>query len=72
MSSGFAVSISTLSGILDGIKDIGPKRKKLIYSFFSGKKKLKDTTLEELQSIPEISESIAEKVFNEIHNSKSI
>jgi excinuclease ABC subunit C len=62
---------ATLSGILDGIKDIGPKRKKLIYTFFSGKKKLKDTTLEELQSIPEISEAIAEKVYKELQNSKN-
>ena len=62
---------ATLSGILDGIKDIGPKRKKLIYTFFTGKKKLKDTTLEELQSIPEISETIAERVFKELQNSKN-
>ena len=62
---------ATLSGILDGIKDIGPKRKKLIYTFFTGKKKLKDTTLEELQSIPEISEAIAERVYKELQNSKN-
>jgi excinuclease ABC subunit C len=62
---------ATLSGILDGIKDLGPIRKKILYTYFSGKKKLTDATLDELLNIPELSESIAHKVFYELQTRKT-
>ncbi len=59
---------ATLKGILDNIKDVGPKRKKLIYSYFLGKKKIENATLDELESIPEISKDLALNIYTAIKN----
>jgi excinuclease ABC subunit C len=61
---------ATLSGILDGIPDLGPIRKKILYSFFLGKKKISHVTLDELLQIPDIPNSIAQSVYDEIQKKR--
>ncbi|MCC5816020.1 MAG: excinuclease ABC subunit UvrC [Leptospira sp.] len=55
---------------LDEIPDIGEKRRKAILKHFQGKKKISQTTIEELCQVDGIGESTARKIWEALNTSK--
>lgn len=58
--------------VLDGIPDIGTKRRRALLRYFAGKKKVSSATLEELLLVEGIGETLARKIldgFSEMVNS---
>ncbi len=49
---------------LDGIRDIGPKRKKELLRYFKSLDKIKKASIEELEKVPSMTRRSAESLFN--------
>ncbi len=61
-----------LKSILDDIPDVGAKRKNILLKHFNSGKKVMDATLEELQNIPGIGKSLAEKIYSHLKKEKEV
>jgi excinuclease ABC subunit C len=53
--------------ILDDIPGIGPSKKALLLKKFESVKAMKKATLEEIKKVSGISESLADKIYNYLH-----
>lgn len=60
-----------LKTAIDGIEDLGIRRKKAILKYFLGKKKLVNANLDELKAIPGIGEKLALKIFENLKQYKN-
>jgi excinuclease ABC subunit C len=60
-----------LKVLLDGIPDIGEKRRRSILRYFQGKKKVSDASFQELVQIEGIGESTAAKIVSALERSKN-
>ena len=56
--------------ILDDIPGIGPKRRKILMQHFQNIDTLRNATLEELSSVPDIPQNTASSIFEFFHNDK--
>ena len=54
---------SDLKSVLDGISNIGGKRKMALLKHFGSVKKIKGASLEDLQDVPGISKNLAKKIY---------
>ncbi|PLX78284.1 MAG: excinuclease ABC subunit C [Desulfuromonas sp.] len=63
-------SKSTLQSSLEEIPGVGPGRRKQLLKHFGSLKKVKEASLKELQSIPGLSQSLAETIYNYFHEKK--
>ena len=52
------------SSWLDGVKGVGPKRKRMLIRYFGSPRKVSEASLEQIQSVPGIPEDVAEAVHN--------
>jgi excinuclease ABC subunit C len=59
---------SGLESLLDRIPGIGPARRKTLYKQFKSIKAISEANIEQLATVDKISKSIAEKVYNFLHN----
>ncbi len=53
-----------MHSVLDGIDDIGKARKKILLTHFGSAKYIQEASIDELQKVPGIGKSIAEKIYN--------
>ena len=53
---------------LDSIPGIGPKKRKELITHFGGQQEIKRASIEDLQKVPGISHSLAESLYDIIHN----
>ena len=61
-----------LHSVLDEIKGIGAKRKKLLLRHFGSLKKIREASLEQLLAVPNMPRSLAEKVYKQLHKPSNI
>ena len=54
--------------LLDGLGGVGPKRKTLLLKHFGGVEKIRAATLEELRSVPGISDAVAQSIHSALSN----
>jgi excinuclease ABC subunit C len=59
---------SDLKSALDGISDIGSKRKTALLKHFGSVKNVKGASLEDLQNVPGISKNLAQKIYKGLAN----
>ena len=57
-----------MESVLDGIADVGEARKKILLKHFGSSEKVKEASLDELQKVPGIGKSLAEKIYNALKN----
>ncbi len=57
-------SKASLRSTLEDIPGVGPARKKALLKHFGSLKKIREATLEELQQVPGVSESLAETIYS--------
>ena len=57
-----------MESVLDGIADVGESRKKKLLKHFGSVKGIQEATLDELQNIPGLGKSLAEKIYNALRN----
>ncbi|MCE5209989.1 MAG: excinuclease ABC subunit UvrC [Deltaproteobacteria bacterium] len=53
-----------LRSVLDNITDIGGERRKMLLKYFGSSERIKEATPDELQKVPGIGKSLAEKIYN--------
>ncbi|MBN4053643.1 excinuclease ABC subunit UvrC, partial [Haliea sp. AH-315-K21] len=53
---------------LDSIPGIGPKKRKALINHFGGQQEIKRASIEDLQKVPGVSHSLAESLYDIIHN----
>jgi excinuclease ABC subunit C len=58
----------TRNSTLEGIKGIGPKRRRELLRYFGGIKEVERASLEDLLQVPSISRKIAEDIYAALHN----
>lgn len=61
-----------LRSVLDDIPDVGAARRKILLKYFNSGKKVMDATLEELQNIPGIGKTLAEKIYSHLKKEKVV
>lgn len=54
----------SLSGSLESIEGVGPKRRQMLLKYMGGLQALRDASVEEIAKVPTISTALAEKIFN--------
>ncbi len=54
--------------LLDMIPGIGPKKRKELITHFGGQQEIKRASIEDLQKVPGISQSLAESLYDIMHN----
>jgi len=59
---------SDLSSVLDGIGDIGEKRRNILLQHFGSAANVQSATKEELQNVPGIGKMLAEKIYHALRN----
>jgi len=59
-----------LSSILDTVPGVGKKRKTALINHFGSLQKLSEASMEEISSLPEIPESIAEKIVEILRSNR--
>jgi excinuclease ABC subunit C len=57
-----------MHSVLDGIDDIGETRKKILLTHFGSAKRVQDASIDELQKVPGIGKSLAEKIYDALRN----
>ncbi|MFA5322575.1 MAG: excinuclease ABC subunit UvrC, partial [Smithella sp.] len=57
-----------LRSVLDNVADIGEKRRKILLKYFGSSERVKNADIDELQKVPGIGKSLAEKVYNALKN----
>ena len=60
------------NSVLDSIADVGEARKKILLKHFGSVKQVKEASLDELQKVPGISKSLAEKIYAHLKNEKAM
>ena len=53
--------------VLDGITDIGEERKKILLKHFGSVRQVQEASLDELQKVPGIGKSLAEKIYSALN-----
>ncbi len=61
-----------LHSVLDEIKGVGAKRKKLLLRHFGSLKKISEASLQQLLAVPNMPRSLAEKVYEQLHTPDNI
>ena len=64
-------SKTQVKSVLDDIPGIGPARRKALMRHFDSLDAIKNAGVEELQQIPEITEAIANQIYEFFHTSQS-
>jgi len=55
------------TSVLEDIKGLGPKRRKLLLTHFGGLRRLQKAGVEDISAVPGISHELASKVYDELH-----
>ena len=57
-----------LSSVLDGIADVGEARRKILLKHFGSVRQVQEASADELQKVPGIGKSIAEKIYSHLRS----
>jgi len=59
-----------MESVLDDIDDVGEVRKKILLKHFGSVKNIQEATLDELQQVPGISRSVAQRIYSQWRNER--
>ncbi|PKN06139.1 MAG: hypothetical protein CVU72_05995 [Deltaproteobacteria bacterium HGW-Deltaproteobacteria-7] len=59
-----------MGSILDDIADVGQERRKILLKHFGSSKRVREASLDDLQKVPGIGKSLAEKIYNHLKSEK--
>ena len=63
---------STVHSTLDEIKGVGPSRRKALMKYFMSISEMRDASVEKLQEVPGITQTVAEEIHRFFHDKRSI
>lgn len=57
-----------MESVLDSVADVGETRKKILLTHFGSAKRVQDASIDELQKVPGIGKSLAEKIYDALRS----